>query len=272
MKGPAYASSLPATIVGVHKRGPLHTLTPCASTCHDEAMAAGCTPGCQCVGAEFQFRWFSCMQGECQAAELDSAHQYLKQNCGTVSPTGTPTATTSFLPPNAQADINDSTQTAAPTSSSARNTSSSGGSLTATSNSSTPTETNQTVHSKNGAPTVAIAASIAAGILIGALIIFIFRARRRKQIRAPMVPEQFLESKSGVEHTGRSAKLAQRARRVNWVQEAVSDDAPTSTRADPGNEPSSDTGEEEPMALRMRRLEAQVGALLAESTPPSYSD
>ncbi|KAJ7831398.1 hypothetical protein B0H14DRAFT_3464099 [Mycena olivaceomarginata] len=88
-------------------------ISPCANTCFFAAAAvAGCgTPSpdidCVCTNADFQFKWISCVQAECQAAELDKVNQWPAEECAaqSLSVTGKPTATTPFLPSNSNADI-----------------------------------------------------------------------------------------------------------------------------------------------------------------------
>ncbi|KAF7366138.1 CFEM domain-containing protein [Mycena venus] len=96
------------------KRDTSDPISPCADTCFFAAAAAvaGCgnpSPdiNCVCTNADFQFKWISCVQAECQAAELDKVDQWLAEECGaqSLSITGKPTATTPFLPSNSNADI-----------------------------------------------------------------------------------------------------------------------------------------------------------------------
>ncbi|KAF8193203.1 hypothetical protein K438DRAFT_845690 [Mycena galopus ATCC 62051] len=129
---------LPRAIIGVRDSTPL---SKCAATCHNAAGAAVCpdlATTCQCTNANFRSDFLSCVQGECQAAELDNAQQFVAGLCGTVSLSAKPTATVPFLPTNPNADINEPSHTSialSNSSSSARNVSSSssaGESITAT--------------------------------------------------------------------------------------------------------------------------------------------
>ncbi|KAF7353557.1 hypothetical protein MSAN_01545900 [Mycena sanguinolenta] len=290
---------------------PVATLTPCASTCVNAASSA-CS-GCDiCADANFQTRMFSCIQGECQAAELADAHLYMAVRCGTTaSPPGQVTATTPFLPSNSNADIiiqtsngNTTSQIVSP-SSTVLTHSSSGGTSTATS-SHTPAQTSQTTVHRNSSRTAAIAASVVAAIVVFTLAIVLIRLRRRKlRIRERRTPDQFLDShkhtvqKRPTEKGTVPLSAESAATEINSQFQSNSPSAATmlddtetqqtihSPREDPDNAPftaeeSTATSSEppleaqaahgeEPMTLRMRRLEAQVAALLAESSPPSYS-
>ncbi|KAJ7200677.1 hypothetical protein B0H12DRAFT_542422 [Mycena haematopus] len=95
-------SSLPTNVC---KRG--LELTACAETCFEAASAVECgfvlflcpfvwlySPVCGlihrhrqggqlcfCTNADFQSKWFSCIQGECQPDELDNADKWLASAC-----------------------------------------------------------------------------------------------------------------------------------------------------------------------------------------------
>ncbi|KAJ6448148.1 hypothetical protein C8R45DRAFT_1224759 [Mycena sanguinolenta] len=66
---------------------------------------------CQCIDANFPFDFLSCVQGECQAAEVNSAYHFLASECGAAFLSATDTDTTPFLPSNPNADINKPLQT-----------------------------------------------------------------------------------------------------------------------------------------------------------------
>ncbi|KAJ7318551.1 hypothetical protein DFH08DRAFT_892223 [Mycena albidolilacea] len=94
-------------------------LGPCALTCiTDAAAATECNIlgnlTCVCTNPDFQFKSMSCIQSECQAAELGAAIGAQQQQCGgagsstTLSVTGTPSATNPFLPSNSASDISGS--------------------------------------------------------------------------------------------------------------------------------------------------------------------
>ncbi|KAF7372808.1 CFEM domain-containing protein [Mycena sanguinolenta] len=110
MRGYTSALPLPGS---ASQRRQLTPLSPCAMSCTMAAAAAeNCNlaeRSCLCNNADFQFKAKSCIQGECQPAELDDAQQLLSSECGPASPTAAPTATTPFLPANTNADINETT-------------------------------------------------------------------------------------------------------------------------------------------------------------------
>ncbi|KAJ7926452.1 hypothetical protein B0H13DRAFT_1862285 [Mycena leptocephala] len=102
--------ALPGTILTTRDS----MLSKCAATCHNAAGAAVCpdlATTCQCTNANFRSDFLSCVQGECQAAELDNPQQFVASLCGTVSLTAKPTATVPFLPTNANVDINEPSHT-----------------------------------------------------------------------------------------------------------------------------------------------------------------
>ncbi|KAJ7892429.1 hypothetical protein B0H13DRAFT_1886772 [Mycena leptocephala] len=68
---------------------------------------------CQCTNANFRSDFLSCVQGECQAAELDNAQQFVAGLCGAVSLTAKSTATVPFLPTNTNTDVNEPSHTSA---------------------------------------------------------------------------------------------------------------------------------------------------------------
>ncbi|KAJ6448141.1 hypothetical protein C8R45DRAFT_948133, partial [Mycena sanguinolenta] len=214
MKRPAHhdASTPPPTIVGV-RRKQLPTLSPCAWIWHDAAVAAGCTSGCMCVGANFQFRWFSCMQGECQAAELDTVHQYLNVTCGTLSPAGPPMATTSFLPPNSHVDIHDPTQTVYVllqrhghdsyicSHQFKRKFKRHKYNFPRRKPNCNPQYEHLNSELKRGAQAGVIVASVVTVILLIVLVIFWRLRRHRQQVQRHRAPEQFLESLKNIAPT-----------------------------------------------------------------------
>ncbi|KAF7372873.1 hypothetical protein MSAN_00493400 [Mycena sanguinolenta] len=192
------------------------TLSLCAQTClsaADEATAAcpvvlaGCVP-CDNTNNTLS-DLFSCVQGECQAAELSDARQYVASVCG-IRISSLSTATIPFLPSNSNADINvevPSTHSSVEASSVTRQTTSSvfssptvssTGTSTQTvhsstnTNSATPTS-QTTVHSNPR--TAAIAASVVTTLVVLTLAIVLFRIRRHKMhIRDHRIPDQFLDS------------------------------------------------------------------------------
>ncbi|KAJ7911979.1 hypothetical protein B0H13DRAFT_2327835 [Mycena leptocephala] len=116
--------ALPGTIVTT--RG--STLSKCAATCHNAAGAAVCpdlATTCQCTNANFRSDFLSCVQGECQAAELDNAQQFVTslslspfRLAGASPPltsyfslTAKSTATVPFLPTNTNTDVNEPSHT-----------------------------------------------------------------------------------------------------------------------------------------------------------------
>ncbi|KAJ6470315.1 hypothetical protein C8R45DRAFT_1015387 [Mycena sanguinolenta] len=281
------------------------TLSKCAATCHNAAGAAVCpdlATTCQCTNANFRSDFLSCVEGECQAAELGNAQQFLAGlSCGTVSLTTKPTSTVPFLPTNANADINEPSHTSvtpSSSSSSVRNTSQETGSPN--------TGSTQTVD-RNGAPAGVIAASVILAVLIVALVIFVWWwiRRRRQQIRERSSPAQFLESASPVQRVERSPSMIKVAvamdvetqAEVTRTNELVLDEAQSEKGAPARNQNLrlvnfSDLPAEENTALannaqdvahtedavtvRLRRVEAQLAALLTpavaspEELPPSY--
>ncbi|KAJ6536849.1 hypothetical protein B0H19DRAFT_1270556 [Mycena capillaripes] len=189
--------------------------------------------------------------------------------------TGRPTATAPFLPPNSNADIG-SSKVENPVAPSPE-ISSSGGTSTATSSTSdiqpqlTSHQTasssavpTQPVH-RNGAQTGAIAASLVAVILIGAVVLFLFWVRRRRQrSRERRVPEQFIQWKEHIVPEPVMMKLD---------APASAESAEVVIPADSQSEESA--GDEQMVTLRVRRLEAQFETLLSlglpEDSPPRYS-
>ncbi|KAJ6566200.1 hypothetical protein B0H19DRAFT_1066529 [Mycena capillaripes] len=205
---------LPGTIVTTRDS----TLSKCAATCHNAAGAAVCpdlATTCQCTNANFRSDFLSCVQGECQAAELDNVQKFVTGLCGTVSLTAKPTATVPFLPINANADINEPSHT----SSSARNVNSSPGEDITATYSHAPAQTSQETGppktgstqtvDRNGVPAGAIAASVVIVVLVVALVIFVWWwiRRRRQRIRERRFPAQFLESASPVQRVVRSPSI-----------------------------------------------------------------
>ncbi|KAF7372723.1 CFEM domain-containing protein [Mycena sanguinolenta] len=291
------------------------SLSKCAATCHIAAGKAVCpdlATTCQCGNANFRFDFLSCVQGECQASEVASVDQFFVGICGSGSLNAKPTATTAFLPTNANADINEPPNT----SSSSRTIASSGTSgVTVTSSSGTSGTTvsnvgsNETVY-RNGAPAGAIVASVLIGVVVVALVVFVFwiRNRRRQRRQERRFPDQFLGSESPVQRIGRSPSIMKVATatdvesqaemvRSNEMQESTSDEAPPEKGA-PARTPNLrlvdipvDGSEgstappsavqdaphtEETMVMRLRRVEAQLAALLTTASespaesPPSY--
>ncbi|KAJ7860302.1 hypothetical protein B0H13DRAFT_2355692 [Mycena leptocephala] len=320
MKGDPSRSPVPTTDVFGVREGGLQ-LTPCAETCLDAAEAAECdgTQICLCTNADFQFKWFSCVQAECQAAELDSAHKWLESGCADFPVSTKPTETTPFLPSNSNADIGSTKvpTTKGPTSSVAP---------TPTFHRDYPNPDGSQVmynvihtlpvclimRNRNGARTGAIVASIVAVILIFAVVICMFWVRRRRQRnRERTVRERFkiIESQNHMVPEPSMTKIdapssaesdETEVYQSRLVGAAVSDEAqmkqgaPVNRRADSDNvqltdspvlapeesvsplsNPQQATRDEETMALRLRRVEAQLEALLTmglpEGLPPSYS-
>ncbi|KAF7353542.1 hypothetical protein MSAN_01544000 [Mycena sanguinolenta] len=243
-------------------QAPASTLSPCAQTCFDATLNIICLACNYCTDVNFLAKMFSCVQGECQAAELDQAHQDIEVFCSTgclagvqlflirpilVSATGKVTASTPFLPSNSNADRFIRTSVA---SSSVLTSSSSGGPSTVTSSpnaasihsssggtsfptsSHTPAQTSQTTIHRNSPRTAVIVASVVTSIVVLTLAILLVRMRRRRlHTREQRVPQQFLESGSR-EHIARRpstrkvhAPAGADPVQANPVQEAVSDEA-----------------------------------------------
>ncbi|KAJ7212791.1 hypothetical protein C8J57DRAFT_300401 [Mycena rebaudengoi] len=280
------------------------TLSKCAATCHIAAGAAVCpdlATTCQCTNANFRSDFLSCVQGECQAAELDNAQQFVASLCGTVSLTAKPTATVPFLPTNANADINKPSHASvslSTSSSSARN-----------ETGSPNTGSTQTVD-RNGAAAGAIAASVVIVVFILALVIFVWWwiRKRRQRIRERRFPAQFLESASPVQRVVRSpAKIKVAAATDVETQAEVAgttmpqgvaldetqpeegaparthnlrlinfSDVPAEENAAQASNAQDAAHTEETVTVRLRRVEWQLAALLTpaveslEELPPSY--
>ncbi|KAJ6471479.1 hypothetical protein C8R45DRAFT_1078285 [Mycena sanguinolenta] len=281
-------------------------LVPCASTCIDavDSLYPTCDQLCMCTDANVQFSFFSCVQGECQATDLDNAHAWLDSGCISLSLTNTPTATAPFLPANSNADIEVHTSSVSSSATSGKSSLSEGPPTTSqaqsTSSQTGSTSGVRTAHRK-GARTGAIAASVVGGMLIISLVIFLLRTRRRRQrIRDRRIPTQFTggQKDSASVSPGMKAEVSSGAQfteaprdKPEWAEAAASRE----TELKHGNIPSTDSpvvdreepgsvaplrGPEQPLdqgglTSRLRRVEAQLEALLAvgsrESLPPSYS-
>ncbi|KAF8139174.1 hypothetical protein K438DRAFT_1880539 [Mycena galopus ATCC 62051] len=297
---------LPRAIIGVRDSTPL---SKCAATCHNAAGAAVCpdlATTCQCTNANFRSDFLSCVQGECQAAELDNAQQFVAGLCGTVSLSAKPTATVPFLPTNPNADINEPSHTRKhhrnPQSPPAQTSQETG---------SPNTGSTQTVHG-NGAPAGDIVASVVIVVLIIALVIFVWWwiRRRNQRIRERRVPAQFLASVSPVQRAVRmrspsiikvaaATDVEKRAEvaRTTMAQKVMLDgaqpeegaparthnlplinfsDVPAEENAAPASNAQDAAHTEEAVTVRLRRVEAQLAALLTpaiespEELPPSY--
>ncbi|KAJ7356675.1 hypothetical protein DFH08DRAFT_462601 [Mycena albidolilacea] len=116
---------------------------------------------------------------------------------------------------------------------------------------------------RNGGRTAAIAGSLAAVCVLIGIVVLIFWIRRRRKLREQArLPEQFVEAQERVLQDNLRLK-AGIARPANNLQ-----------RADPANDPENGEGDE-PMIMRMRRMEAQLQAILTmalpEGSPPSYT-
>ncbi|KAJ6471485.1 hypothetical protein C8R45DRAFT_1014514 [Mycena sanguinolenta] len=180
--------------------------------------------------------------------------------------------------------------------------SSTGGLSTTTANMGSPTQTSQTGLHRNGAPAGAVAASVMIGILIVALVVFVFwiRRRRRQRIRERRFPEQFLEPRSPAERLVRNLSIikvpvatdvetqAEVTQAYNMAQGEPEKGGPARASnlrlmtfsavaaedASPVSDAQNDARHEETMPERLLRVEAQLAALLAvgsrESSPPSY--
>ncbi|KAJ7797985.1 hypothetical protein B0H14DRAFT_3886742 [Mycena olivaceomarginata] len=244
------------------------------------------------------------VQGECQTAELDNAQQFVASLCGTVSLTAKPTATIPFLPTNANADINGPSHTSvslSSSSSSAKNTSRETGS---------PNMGSTQTMDRNGAPAGAIAASVVIVVLIVALVVFVWWwiRRRRQRVRERRFPAQFLESASPVQRVVRSPSIIKVASTTDvemqaevagttMAQGAALDetqpekgasarthnlrlinlsDVPAEENAAQASNAQDAAHTEEAVTVRLRRVEAQLAALLTpavespEALPPSY--
>ncbi|KAJ7912637.1 hypothetical protein B0H13DRAFT_2271443 [Mycena leptocephala] len=283
-------------------REPLNTVTvqqvatqaktpqfPGAAVCPDLATT------CQCTNANFRSDFLSCVQGECQAAELDNAQQFVASLCGTVSLTAKSTTTVPFLPTNANADVHEPSHT----SSSASNTSQETGSPN--------TGSTQTVD-RNGGPAGAIAASVVIVVLIVVLVIFLWWwiRRRRQRIRGRRFPAPFLESASPVQRVVRSPSIIKVAAATDVeMQAGVAgttmaqgvaldetqpekgaparthnprlinfSDVPAEENAAQASNAQDAAHTEEAVTVRLRRVEAQLAALLTpavespEELPP----
>ncbi|KAJ7880080.1 hypothetical protein B0H13DRAFT_2345777 [Mycena leptocephala] len=293
--------------VATQAKTPQFLLSKCAATCHNAAGAAVCpdlATTCQCTNANFRSDFLSCVQGECQAAELDNAQLFVASLCGTVSLTAKSTATVPFLPTNANADVNEPSHTSVSLSSpsaSARNTSQETGSPN--------TGSTQTVD-RNGAPAGAIAASVVIIVLIVVLVIFLWWwiRRRQQRIRERRFPAPFLESASPVQRVVRSPSIIKVAAATDvemqagvagttMAQEVALDgtqpekgaparthnprlinfsDVPAEENAVQASNAQDAAHTEEAVTVRLRRVEAQLAALLTpavespEELPPSY--
>ncbi|KAF7358313.1 CFEM domain-containing protein [Mycena venus] len=292
---------LPGTIITT--RYP--TLSKCVATCHNAAGAAICpdlATTCQCTNANFRFDFLSCVQGECQAAELDNAQQFVASVCGTVSLTAKPTATIPFLPTNANADINEPSHTSVSLSSHAP-------AQTSQETGSPNTGSTQNVD-RNGAPAGTIVASVVIVVLIVALVTFVWWwiRRRRQRIRERRFPAQFLESAPPVQRVVRSPSIIKVAAAMDVETQAEVagttmaqgvaldethpekgvpagthnlrltnfSDVPTEENAAQTSNAQDARHAEEAVTVRLRRVEAQLAALLTpavespEELPPSY--
>ncbi|KAJ6456901.1 hypothetical protein C8R45DRAFT_1033798 [Mycena sanguinolenta] len=76
--------------VSLNSNLPGSALSLCANNCLVTAAALACTENlgsaflsCICTNANLRFDLLSCVQGECQAPELENAQQFLASNCGT---------------------------------------------------------------------------------------------------------------------------------------------------------------------------------------------
>ncbi|KAJ6465000.1 hypothetical protein C8R45DRAFT_1079992 [Mycena sanguinolenta] len=250
---------------------------------------------------------FSCIEGECQAAELDETRQFVdrfavsKRLVSRRQTTNFEVHTSHVCAkrPAGQPDTG-----------------------TPRSSSDFPDNHPQKVHvfpillvglilpNRNIPRTAAVAGSVVTVIVVLTVALVLVRIRRHK-LRTPQrrIPEQFLKSQEHILQTPPAKKGTVTAEaevnQSNSVGEAVLDEAQLKhsetvapETAAPGAAPESvpltdgaavaaeesaaapsgpqeAAGDEETMTLRMRRLEAQMGALLAiglpEGSPPSYS-
>ncbi|KAJ6464981.1 hypothetical protein C8R45DRAFT_939825 [Mycena sanguinolenta] len=167
-----------------------------------------------------------------------------------------------------------------------------------------PAQTSQATVQKNSSQTAAVAGSVVTAIVVFTLVLVLVRLRSRKlRIRERRIPEQFLDfrerslqnppAKKGAVPIGAQSTEAEVNPSISVGDEAQLErpetfaprvEAASVTLTDSGvgaaaaaSDPQEATREleEDTMTLRVRRLEAQMGALLAiglpEGSPPSYS-
>ncbi|KAJ7061991.1 hypothetical protein C8F01DRAFT_1136060 [Mycena amicta] len=101
----------------------ISALTPCILGCLNAVgPATSCLTftnvQCVCTNPDFQQKAASCFQTECKASEVGPALQLQQSQCGALSATGAPSATTPFTPANSAADISAPGSVSSPASSS----------------------------------------------------------------------------------------------------------------------------------------------------------
>ncbi|KAF7362911.1 hypothetical protein MVEN_00642000 [Mycena venus] len=117
---------------------------------------------------------------------------------------------------------------------------------------------------KNGIRTAAVAGSVTAVCVLIAIAVLIFWIRRRRKlVKQSRLPEQFVEARE------------QLLQDNSWPKGGIASPSNNVQRADPVDIEPDNNEDDEPITARMRRMEAQLQAILTmglpEGSPPSYT-